>query len=106
MGDRKRIYAALVDGATEGLSDHELRDFVMTRCPKASSKKIVRAALLALSDPDVRDRNVLNTIYSLAIRYRLDDFGDDQADETEVSEEAPFIRTLSDDGKPGKPTTH
>ncbi|WP_246665478.1 hypothetical protein [Rhizobium tropici] len=84
----KRIYHALVDGATEGLSDKALYEFVFERCPKASSKKIVRAALFALTDPDVVDRNVLNTIYALAIKHRMDELGygdtveDDGDDET------------------------
>src|SRR5262245_11379130 len=72
---RKKIYHAIVDGATEGLSDEALYEFVVQRCPKASSKKIVRAAVLALTDPDVTDRHVLSTIYALAIKHRMDEIG-------------------------------
>ncbi|NKJ73368.1 hypothetical protein GFL38_14020 [Rhizobium leguminosarum bv. viciae] len=87
---RKKIYKALVDGATDGLSDKALYDFVVERCPKTSSKKIVRAALFALTDPDVTDRHVLNTIYALAIKHRMSeiangDTGDDQDAEVEVA---------------------
>jgi hypothetical protein len=47
MKEKKRVYEALVDGAMEGLVGDALYDFVRSRCPKASSKKIVRASLLA-----------------------------------------------------------
>ena len=73
MGDKKKIYAALVDGATKGLSDDALYSFVLEQCPDTSNKKIVRASLLALSDPDLLDRNILNVIYALAIQHRLTD---------------------------------
>ena len=73
MGEkRKQVYAALIEGATAGLADDKLYHFVLERCPKTSSRKIVRASLLALSDPDVMDCNVLNVIYALAIKHRLD----------------------------------
>ena len=76
MTDKKKhIYAALVDGATAGLRDEALYQFVVDQCPKASSQKIVRASVLALSDPDLSDRNVLNVIYALAIKHRLYDLG-------------------------------
>lgn len=76
MGEkRKKIYHALVDGATEGLSDKALYDFVAERCPKTSSKKIVRAALLALTDPEVTDQSVLDAIYALAIKHRMSEIG-------------------------------
>lgn len=79
MGEKRRVYEALVDGATEGLTDKALYEFVARRCPKTSSKKIVRAALLGLTDPHLRDRNILDTIYALAIKHRMDEFreGDD-----------------------------
>ena len=93
---RKKIYHALVDGATEGLSDKALYGFVVGRCPKASSRKIVRAALMALTDPDVTDRNVLNTIYALAIKHRMDEMGQGDLDEDETESEhkepAPLLK--------------
>ena len=33
--------------------------------------KLVRTALLTLTDPDLTDRTILNVIYGLAIQYRL-----------------------------------
>ena len=92
MGEKKKIYHALVDGATAGLSDKALYDFVQKECGKTGSKKIVRASLLALSDPDLRDGNILNTIYALAIKHRLDAVGPDQHESEEV-ELAPSIAT-------------
>jgi hypothetical protein len=92
MGEKKKIYHALVDGATAGLSDKALYDFVQAECGKTGSKKIVRASLLALSDPDLRDGNILNTIYALAIKHRLDAVGPDQHESDEV-EVAPSIAT-------------
>jgi hypothetical protein len=76
---RKKIYEALIAGATEGLTDQPLDDFVAKRCPKATSKKIVRASLLALVDPDVTNEHVLGAIYALAIKHRMTEIGRDNA---------------------------
>lgn len=91
---RKKIYHALVDGATEGLSDKALYEFVVKRCPKTSSKKIVRAAALALTDPDVTDRSVLGTICALAIKQRMNEIGHgDPGDEVDDKPEiAPSVK--------------
>jgi len=77
----RKVYDALIEGAYQGLSDVELHDYVFETCPKATSKRLVRAALLALSDPNVQDRNVLNVIYALAIKHRLDGGPDTDDDE-------------------------
>lgn len=77
----RKIYDALMEGAYQGLSDVELHDHVFKQCPKANSKRLVRAALLALSDPHVQDRNVLNVIYALAIKHRLDGGPDSDGDD-------------------------
>lgn len=71
-GQIDRIYETLVTGAEKGLSDKALFDHVLGNCPKATSKKIVKASLLALTDPDLRDANILHVIYALAIKHRLD----------------------------------
>jgi hypothetical protein len=43
MSDKfKKIYDALVAGAEEGLADKALYKYVVERCPKATSKKIVK----------------------------------------------------------------
>lgn len=91
MSDKKkRVYNALVEGATEGLSDKALFDFVQKKVPKVSSKKIVRASLLALSDADIKDANILHTIYALAIKQRLDPGHDhDDDDDLPVVEATP-----------------
>jgi hypothetical protein len=72
MSGRKKIYEALIDGARQGLTGEALYAHVAAAEAKASSKKIVRASLLALSDPDVKDAAVLEAIYALAIKHRLD----------------------------------
>ena len=96
MSDKhKKIYHALVDGATEGLSGQKLYDYVVGEVPKTSSKKIVRAALLALTDPDVTERHVLDVIYALAIKHRLDSLGIETDDEDETpakAEAAPLLK--------------
>ncbi|MBX4956126.1 hypothetical protein [Rhizobium lentis] len=88
MKEKKRVYEALVDGAMEGLTDQALYDFVKTRCPKATSKKIVRASLLALTDPHLRDRNILDVIYALVIKHRLDEGVLDDGEDEETYERA------------------
>ncbi|MEQ8589502.1 MAG: hypothetical protein RIB70_07055 [Roseitalea porphyridii] len=77
----RKVYDALIDGAYMGLTDVELHDYVFKQCPKATSKRLVRASLLALSDPNVQDRNVLNVIYALAIKHRLDGGPDSEEDD-------------------------
>lgn len=102
MGEKKKIYHALVDGATAGLSDTALYDFVQKECGKTGSKKIVRASLLALSDPDLRDGNILNTIYALAIKHRLDAVAPDEQESEDV-EVAPSIATKDTAERAPKP---
>ncbi|MFA7413597.1 MAG: hypothetical protein WC048_03850 [Rhizobium sp.] len=70
MASRK-IYEALVEGATAGLGGDELFGYILSRHPKTTSRKIVHAALLSLSDPALSDRNILHTIFALAIKHRL-----------------------------------
>ena len=97
MGEkRQKIYVALVDGATEGYCGSKLYDFLQNRCPNTSGKKIVRAALLALTDPQVKDRNVLDVIYALAIKHRMDEVSPSGAhdDDCEIYTLAPFHQRL------------
>ncbi|WP_199566050.1 hypothetical protein [Ensifer sp. M14] len=72
---RRRMYEVILAGATEGLSGSELYDFTVERCPKAASGKIIRASMLAFSDPKVDDSNILQTISALAIAQRLRELG-------------------------------
>jgi hypothetical protein len=48
---------------------------------------------LALSDPALKDRNILNTIYALAIKHRLDNVRADDVDQDDddAAELAPSI---------------
>jgi hypothetical protein len=93
-----RIYQALLDGASDGLSGEALYKYVSDKCPKTSSKRIVKASLLALTDPHVKDRHVLNVIYALAIDYRLQNLGAEEDHDGE-DEEAPAQPTLTEETK-------
>lgn len=89
MANRK-IYEALLEGATAGLVGDELFGYVHARHPKTTSRKIVRAALLSLSDPALSDRNILHTIFALAIKHRLKELqSGDAGEEGEEDEETP-----------------
>jgi hypothetical protein len=98
MGEkRKKVYEALLEGATQGHFDTSLYEFVRRRCPKTSSKKLVRASLLALTDPDLKDRNILSTIYALAIKHRLDEVRADEIDDEDdddPKELAPSVKRV------------
>lgn len=91
----KKIYEALIAGATAGLSDVALYKHVKEEHPKATSKKIVKASLLALSDPDVKDGAVLHVIYALAIKHRLDPVSKDDTGEAAV-EAAPVEEPVAE----------
>ena len=52
--------------------DEALYRHILSECPKASSKKIVKVLLLALTDPDVRDTRILHVVYALAIKHGFD----------------------------------
>ena len=92
MGDtKKKIYDYLIEGATSGLTDDALYGFITKKIPKANSKRIVRAGFMALSDPALTDRNILNVIYALAIKHRLaggtlEEDGDSAETSTEMTE--------------------
>lgn len=94
----KKIYHALVEGAQSGLTDTGLYAHVVNGCHKATSKKIVKASLLALTDPDLKDAPTLHAIYALAIKHRLDPVSADDQDEAEV-EEAPTIKKQKSSNK-------
>lgn len=91
----KKIYKALVEGAQTGLTDKALYQHVVEECHKATSKKIVKASLLALSDPDLKDSNILHAIYALAIKHRLDPSCMDDVEEPEAIKEAPKDKRTS-----------
>ena len=93
MSDKlKKIYEALVDGAEAGLAQQGLYAYVVEHCPKATSKKIVKASLLALTDKDLKDGNLLRVIYDLAIKHRLDPVSDDDIEQADVTD-VPKVKT-------------
>jgi hypothetical protein len=85
VGDKtKKIYEALLEGAESGLTDKALYKHVVDECPKATSKKIVKASLLALSDDEVKDAQILKVIYDLAIKHRLDPHSAEDVEEPAI----------------------
>ncbi|WP_085044017.1 hypothetical protein [Ensifer aridi] len=90
---RKKVYEALIEGVARCRSDDELYAFVRTRCPETSSRTLVRASLLALTDPDLSDGKALCTIYALALKHRLDGVRSDEIDD--VGDDDPLDLTPS-----------
>ena len=79
MNDKhQKIYNALIGGAQAGLAGEKLFRLVLEKCPKTTSKKIVRASLMALSDPDVKDKKILEVVCALAIKHRLEPLTKDE----------------------------
>lgn len=68
MGKVKKIYGALLHGATLGLWDDALMAHVVETCPYSTDRRVIKAASRALLDPEVKDRNILNVICNLAIK--------------------------------------
>jgi hypothetical protein len=72
MSDKwKQIQAALLKGASAGLPEVALYEFVVEHCPAVSSEKIVRNALALITNPEIDDRHILDALYALVIVYRL-----------------------------------
>lgn len=96
MGKKlNRVYEVLLYGAASGMTDEKLYQHVMSECPKTSSKRIVRASLLALTDPAVKKREVLEAVYALAIKYRLVSLGIED-DAHEADDEDLLSPTVTD----------
>jgi hypothetical protein len=99
VGDKtKKIYEALLEGAESGLTDKALYKHVVDECPKATSKKIVKASLLALSDDEVKDAQVLKVIYDLAIKHRLDPHSAEDVEEP-ATDKMPKLKKGRASGK-------
>ncbi|WP_413990881.1 hypothetical protein ACMDCR_01825 [Labrys okinawensis] len=104
MGDaKKKIYDYLIEGATSGLTDDALYSFIVKKVPKANSKRIARAGFLALSDPTLTDRTVLNVIYALAIKHRLG--GDALEEEGEGGDSSTEMAETTSSPAEGSATT-
>jgi hypothetical protein len=103
MGEKRKLYEALVDGAMDGLTDKALHEYVTQRCENASGKKIVQAAILALQDPHLKDRNILDTICTLAIKHRADDLEPKGSRKKRDAWPAPFARQAEDAAQAANP---
>ena len=100
-GKVQKIYEALLSGAQAGRADDVLFDHVLEQCPKATSKKIVKASLFALSDPDLKDGNTLNVIYALAIKHRLNPVTKNDIGKNEVAPKVKKKAAVSKKAKAG-----
>lgn len=65
--------------------------------PENSSKTLVRASLLALTDLELNDGNALCMIYALAIKHRLDGVRSDEIDD--MGDDDPLELTPSIGGR-------
>ncbi len=65
------VYDTLICGLIDGLCDHELYNFVTSRCDSSSDKRICRASMMAMSDDRVSDRKALERVYSIAADHLL-----------------------------------
>ncbi|MGJ4859708.1 hypothetical protein ACN6KF_005743 [Labrys sp. La1] len=76
MGEtKKRIYEALITGAAKGLHSAPLYAYVANKVPRSDNKRVIRAALQSLRDPELTDPASLRAICSLAVERRLIDLG-------------------------------
>ncbi|MBM3094872.1 hypothetical protein GFB56_29455 [Ensifer sp. T173] len=66
---RGDAYYQEIDSGSSGFGVREVA------CPKVASGKIARVSMLALSDPNVADSNILQTISALAIEQRMKELG-------------------------------
>lgn len=65
------IQDLLIEGASKGLSAHELYVYVGERCRKVSIKRMQKAALRALSSECRADRQLFEELYSYAAYARI-----------------------------------
>ncbi len=70
-GRKAAVYAALVQGAQDGLTGDALFAHVQEKRADVDSKRITRAGLQALGDPKLTEKPVLDAIYALIITHRL-----------------------------------
>lgn len=65
------VYTVLVEGLSSGLAGHELYRFVTESCDGFSQKRLCRAAILAMSDQHILDREALEGIYRIATDQKV-----------------------------------
>lgn len=65
------VYTVLVEGMSSGLAGHELYRFVAKSCDVFSHKRLCRAAILAMSDSRILDREALEGVYMIATDQRI-----------------------------------
>jgi hypothetical protein len=65
------VYTVLVEGMSSGLAGHELYRFVTESCDGFSHKRLCRAAILAMSDSRILDREALEGVYMIATHQKV-----------------------------------
>ncbi|MBB4349433.1 hypothetical protein [Aliirhizobium cellulosilyticum] len=65
------IHDLLIEGASRGLSAHELYVYVRERCEKVPIKRVQKAALRALSSEGRADRQLFEELYSFAAYAKI-----------------------------------
>ena len=70
-GKKAVIGAAIVQGALAGLSGDALYAHIQDQRPATGNKAIAKAGLLALSDPALTDRAMLDAVYDMAAKLRF-----------------------------------
>jgi hypothetical protein len=68
---RDAIQDLLIEGASNGLSAHELYVYVSGRCKKVSIKRLQKAALRALSSESRAERQLFEELYSYAAYTKI-----------------------------------
>ena len=86
--EKVKLYDALVQGATSGLTGEALFTHVRTARPDKGDKAFVKAGLLALADAKITEKPVLDAIYDLTIQRRLGAPATDQVDEGHSNDDA------------------
>ena len=87
---KKQVQKALLEGVAEGLKGEALLQFAK-RATGAKDKKIVHGAFYALSDPDLKDRKVLDILFELGLSHRLRDDDEGQSDAAAPSSKAATL---------------
>ena len=70
-GKKAVIGAAIVQGALAGLSGDALYAHIQAARPATGNKAIAKAGLLALSDPALTDRAMLDAVYDMSAKLRF-----------------------------------
>jgi hypothetical protein len=97
---REKLYAVALDGIQKGLKKQALNEHIFNQCSDASSKRIVKASLLAFADANVLDKKILQQMSDLAIQHRLLDVSvslpvQETKDELKITAPSPMTEQIA-----------